>query len=142
MGGTFPSGKEANFYRPDPLSTQYCLQEWKKQVIFCGWEVGKEIITGGDYLKNRLTPKSSVYRAYELYNQFAGRPSWDQIAVFLLTDESSKYFDTVSKGYCQVAADGSNQWVREGDSNHEYVIFKPGVQREAIARYIDTMIKK
>ena len=64
MGGLFPAGKEANFFKPDPLSTVYCLQQWKKPVVFAGWEIGKNVITGGQYLKDKLSPRSPVYRAY------------------------------------------------------------------------------
>lgn len=142
MGGQFPEGKEANFYRPDPGSTVYCLQNWEKPVIFAGWEVGEKIKTGGEYLKSKLTPVSPVYRAYELYNNFKGRASWDQVAVFLLTDKAGKYFETVNKGYCQVNADGSNKWVPGGASNQAFVQFKPGVNYEEIGRLMDDMVIK
>jgi inosine-uridine nucleoside N-ribohydrolase len=140
MGGMFPEGKEANFYRPDPLSTVYCLQAWDKQVIFCGWEVGKEVITGDHYLKKSLPVNNPVYRAYELYNGFAGRPSWDQIAVLLLTEKASTFFDSVTNGYCYVSKDGSNQWLSDKDSNHEYIKIKPEVNPNEIARFIDDLV--
>ena len=139
MGGQFPEGKEANFYRPDPASTVYCLQVWEKPVIFAGWEVGDKIKTGGEYLKSKLTPASPVYRAYQLYNNFAGRASWDQVAVFLLTEEAGKYFETVTTGYVQVYEDGSNKWLLDKDSKHEYVKFKPDVNYEEISRKMDDM---
>jgi len=142
MGGQYPEGKEANFYRPDPASTVYCLQEWKKPVIFAGWEVGDKIKTGGDYLKSKLDATSPVYRAYQLYNNFQGRASWDQVVVFLLREEADKYFDTVKTGYCQVYADGSNKWLLDKDSQHEYVQFKPEVNYEEIARLMDDMAIK
>ena len=142
MGGQYPEGKEANFYRPDPGSTVYCLQNWEKPVIFAGWEVGEKIITGGEYLKNKLTPASPVYRAYELYNNFKGRASWDQVAVFLLTAEERKYFELVNEGYCQVNADGSNKWVPGEASNQAYIRFKPDVNFEEIGRLLDDMAIK
>jgi inosine-uridine nucleoside N-ribohydrolase len=142
MGGQFPAGKEANFYRPDPASTVYSINAWQKSVIFCGWEAGNQVITGGSYLKNQLSPKSPVYRAYELYNNFKGRPSWDQLAVFLLTPEATTYFDTVTQGTCQVNPDGSNTWNPNQESKHEYLIFKPGDNLEKLARFIDDMAQK
>jgi len=142
MGGMYPEGKEANFYRPDPGSTIYCLQEWTKPVTFVGWEAGNQIITGGSYLKNKLNAKSPVYRAYELYNNFAGRPSWDQLAVFLLDKKSEEYITPVTKGYCQVYEDGSNKWLLDKDRNHEYITFKPGVNPEEVARYLDDLVVK
>ena len=142
MGGMYPQGKEANFYRPDPGSTKYCLQEWTKPVTFVGWEAGNQVITGGPYLKNKLNSKNPVYRAYELYNNFAGRPSWDQLAVFLLDKKSGEYIMPVTEGYCQVYDDGSNKWLPDKDSQHEYIIFKPGVNPEEVARYLDDLVVK
>lgn len=142
MGGHYPEGKEANFYRPDPASTVYCVEQWARPVIFAGWEVGQKITTGGTYLKSRLPNTSPVYRAYQLYNDFAGRASWDQIAVFLLREDAGKYFQTVRGGYCKVYDDGSNRWLTARDSKHEYVELKPGVDLDEIAKAIDDMVVK
>jgi inosine-uridine nucleoside N-ribohydrolase len=141
MGGLFPAGKEANFFNPDPLSTVYCLQHWNKPVTFAGWEIGKNVITGGQYLKDKIPVKSPVYRAYQLYNNFAGRSSWDQIAIFLLLDVSKKYFDTVKVGYCEVKVDGSNKWMTDKDSPYqEYLVFKPNADQKELAKVIDDMV--
>jgi len=140
MGGQFPSGKEANFYRPDPASTVYCLNEWKLPVVFAGWEVGERIVTGGEYLKSRIPSSNPVYRAYELYNNFKGRASWDQVAVLLLTPASDKFFDYVADGRCEVAADGSNKWVAGEPSNHSFVRLKPNADLKMIANLIDDMV--
>lgn len=142
MGGMFPSGKEANFYRPDPGSTVYCLQHWKNDVIFCGWEIGKEIISGGKELQDLLSSESPVYRAFQLYNQFAGRPSWDQVAILLLMPSYKSYFESEDGGYCHVNPDGSNSWVPGRKTNQSYIKFKAGANREEIARLINNMSKK
>lgn len=143
MGGNFPAGpKEANFYRPDPQSTVYCVREFPKPILFAGWEIGVKIETGGNYLKNKLSPKSPVYRAYQLYNNFAGRASWDQVAVFMLMNESQNFFTTVKEGYCQVYDDGSNQWLTDHESDQEYVIFKSGVSYNKIAHLMDDLAGK
>ena len=34
MGGLFPEGKEANFSRPDPGATVFCLANWTKKSYF------------------------------------------------------------------------------------------------------------
>ncbi|MEO9893936.1 nucleoside hydrolase [Aurantibacter sp.] len=144
MGGTYPEGKEANFYRPDPTSTVYCIANWEKEVVFCGWEVGNKIRTGGAYLKSKLNKNNPVYLGYELYNNFAGRPAWDQVAVMLLDDEtSSNYFDFNSNGYVSVADDGSNKW-NAGEQlptkKHTIVSIKESVNPDAIARAMDNLI--
>lgn len=142
MGGTYPKGKEANFYRPDPESTVYCIDKWKKEVVFCGWELGNEIITGGTYLKNNLTKDNPVYRAYELYNNFEGRPAWDQTAVLLLDKKSRSFFDFERKGFVKVDSDGSNQWVNRKNKSkkHAYVKIKKYVDPSEIAKYIDDLV--
>ena len=140
MGGQFPEGKEANFYRPDPQSTIYSVAQWKNPAIFCGWEVGNKIITGGNYLKENISPKSPVYQAFELYNNFAGRASWDQVAVLLLTEASSSFFMLETKGYVTVKDDGSNSWKTGVPKNHAYVKIKEGVPPSTIARYLDDMV--
>ncbi|RYY30653.1 MAG: nucleoside hydrolase [Chitinophagaceae bacterium] len=142
MGGQFPEGKEANFYRPDPASTVYCIDTWTLPVVFAGWEVGEKIITGGDYLKGIIESSSPVYRAYELYNNFKGRASWDQVAVLLLTKEADEYFDYIADGTCVVAGDGSNKWVKGSSSNHSYIRLKPETNVNVIARFIDDMVVK
>jgi len=144
MGGQYPEGKEANFYRPDPASTVYCLEHWNKEVIFCGWEVGNKIITGGQYLRSRLDRNHPVYRSYELYNNFAGRPAWDQVAVLLLDEEvSARYFELHDDGYVSVLADGSNTW-HSGQQRlrkkHAYVSIREGVNADLIARTMDELV--
>ena len=141
MGGLFSAGKEANFFRPDPLATVFSIANWKRPVVFAGWEIGKDVITGGQYLRDNISNKSPVYRAYQLYNNFAGRSSWDQVAVFLLLEESKQFFDTVKDGYCYVNNDGSNKWMTDKDSpNQEYVVFKPNADQKELAKVLDDMV--
>jgi inosine-uridine nucleoside N-ribohydrolase len=139
MGGQYPAGKEANFYRPDPASTVYCVENWEKDVIFCGWEAGNPVLTGGEWLKETLAPGHPVYRGYELYNGFAGRQSWDQLAVLLLLEEGRSFFD-YTEGTCVVASDGSNTWVNSSPGKHRYISIKPSVGAESISRYIDRLM--
>ena len=140
MGGQFPKGKEANFYRPDPQATVYCLNLWEKEVTFCGWEVGNSVLTGGSDLKNQLSAENPVYRAYELFNQFAGRPSWDQIAILQLTDKVNTFFSYSDKGHCKVTSDGSNTWEKGKTGNHRYVTIRHAVDVEEIESYIESLI--
>jgi len=144
MGGQYPVGKEANFFRPDPASTGYVIDRWTKEAIFCGWEVGNQIITGGAYLRDKLPEQHPVYQAYRYYNNFAGRPAWDQVAVLLLDEKrAGQYFELVRDGRVVVAPDGSNVW-QTGDAspnkNHAYVKIKVGVNPDDIARYMDDLV--
>jgi inosine-uridine nucleoside N-ribohydrolase len=140
MGGQFPAGKEANFYRPDSASTVYCLEQWTKPVVFCGWETGKKVITGGQYLQSKLKEQHPVYRAYSLYNNFKGRPSWDQLAIYLLTGSVDGYFRLENRGRCMVEADGSNKWIVGERSNHSYLVFKEEANIAALEREMDDLM--
>lgn len=139
MGGHYPEGKEANFYRPDPASTVYCVNKWEKDVIFCGWEAGNPVITGGAWLKETLPESHPVYRGYELYNNFAGRQSWDQIAVLMLLPVGEGFF-TYVRGTCIVAIDGSNSWKNSSDGPHRYVVINPEVGAPKISSSIDRLM--
>ena len=139
MGGQFPSGKEANFYRPDPQSTFYCIQNWNKRVVFCGWEAGNKVITGGKRLKEEFSPKHPVYRAYELYNNFAGRSSWDQIAVLQLIDIKDEFF-FLKRGTCMIADDGSNTWSDDKTGKHYHIVIQTDTPEENISEYIDKLM--
>jgi len=144
MGGTYPMGKEANFYRPDPASTVYCLDNWEKEVVFCGWELGNKIITGGDYLRSNLNTRHPIYRGYELYNNFAGKPAWDQAAVMLLDKgATTQFFNINTDGYVSVKKDGSNQWhsgERKKGKNHAFISIKENIDPESIAKTMDDLI--
>lgn len=124
MGGQFPKGKEANFYRPDPASTVTCLSKWTLPVTFAGWEVGNQIMTGGLTFKSRCKPESPVYRAYEHYNGFKGRASWDQVAILEAIEGPEPYFSVQREGYCAVLPDGSNEWNASANRKHGYLTLK------------------
>lgn len=138
MGGMFPEGKEANLYRPDPESTKVAVDNWPGKVVFAGWEIGNEIITGGDYLKGSVPQNSPVWRAYQSYNNFAGRPSWDQASVLYAVVPESGYWELNNKGQVEVAGDGSNQWISGAPGNHFHLVEK--MAPEEIVKVIDALM--
>jgi purine nucleosidase len=129
MGGQFPAGKEANFYRPDPASTVHCISKWRLPVTFAGWEVGNQIVTGGTSFKARSNPESPIYKAYELYNGFNGRASWDQIALLEAIEGTASYFTVKKDGHCAVAVDGSNKWTAPGNDLHGFITLTTPVDK-------------
>ncbi|GAB3272156.1 nucleoside hydrolase [Larkinella harenae] len=131
MGGQFPQGKEANFYRPDPASTVFCLTHWTLPVTFAGWEVGNMLVTGGESFKARCSPSSPVYQAYQQYNAFKGRASWDQVAVLEAVEGTKPYFGVESNGHCTVTPDGHNEWkpARTSAKKHTYLTIKAPVDQ-------------
>lgn len=142
MGGQYPSGKEANFYRPDPLSTYFTLQNWHEPVVFCGWEIGNKILTGGKRIKEALSEQHPVYQAYLHYNNFASRPSWDQLAVYLLSNDSASYIERIGRGYCEVNEAGENHWIegKKKGFKHSYIRLKNDANAEKLAEAIDALM--
>ncbi|WP_155907445.1 nucleoside hydrolase [Lunatimonas lonarensis] len=138
MGGMYPKGKEANFYRPDPASTVYAIENWKGRVVFAGWELGNEIITGGFFLKTFLDESSPVWRSYQLYNDFSGRQSWDQASILYAVSPNKGYWDLVDRGRCIVAPDGSNHWDSNLPSSHAYLVKK--ADPSEVAKIIDALM--
>lgn len=138
MGGMYPEGKEANFYRPDPVSTKKSVENWPGQVVYAGWELGNKIITGGKYLQKSLSPKSPVWRAYQLYNNFEGRQSWDQACVLYAISNSNDYWDLQKEGHVVVAEDGSNKWIPDENENQAYLVEK--MNPDEVAKIIDALM--
>lgn len=136
MGGHFPEGKEANFYRPDPQSTKISVENWPGKVIYAGWEIGNDIITGATFLKKYLPTGDPVRRSYELYNDFKGRQSWDQAAVLYAVSPS--YWELSDPGYAVVEEDGSNRWQNDPAGLQHYLKVK--VAPSEIAKIIDALM--
>lgn len=134
MGGRYPRGKEANFYRPHPESTVVSVSNWPTTVVFSGWELGRDIITGGESFRQKAAKDSPVRRAYELYNNFAGRHSWDQTSVLYAvrgTDEDTLW-SVQWDGSNHVFPDGSNEWrTSPHNENHGYLVAKMAPERIA-----------
>ena len=139
MGGKFPEGREANLINDGPAAA-YAIQHWPTPIIFSGWEIGNEIMTGAQL---REAPQGTpVRRAYELYNRLKNRQSWDQTAVLYavrgLNGGLTDYWDVQSKGYLHVNDDGSNVWRGSPDKEHSYLVKK--MPPEKIARVIEELM--
>ena len=137
MGGQFPYGKEANFYRPDPESTLIAVNNWPGEIIFSGWEIGNEIITGGEFLRQSLSKDHPVSLAYSLYNGFAGRQSWDQTSILFALSKNN-YWQLSPKGKVLVREDGSNSWKEDLKGLHRYLI--ADTPTTEIAKIIDFLM--
>ncbi len=122
MGGEYPSGREWNFHR-DAVAATYVAEHWPTPLIFAGFELGKDIMTGAAL--RSLPENNPLRRSYELHNKLAGRPSWDQIAVHyaaMTADGSPSAFWSARRGSNLVREDGSNRWLEEGSSDHAHLV--------------------
>lgn len=125
MGGGFPqSGGEYNFGAggggPD---TQYTVEHWPTPILFSGFEIGGQIVTGKRLID--APHNDPVRRAYELYTHFNGRQSWDLTAAFAAAGgDIAHYWNVSSDGYCQVTPSGADQWHPTPNRGHSYLIAK------------------
>ena len=124
MGGIFPKGLETNL-RYDAPSSAKAINEWPTPIIFTGWEIGKDLMTGHT-LKEKFPPTNLVRRAYELYlgPNKTQRESWDQSAVLLAARGLGDYWTEATGGSLHVLPDGSNEWRLTPDKEHSYVVKK------------------
>jgi len=139
MGGDYPQGKEWNFYQ-DARSAQQVVKNWPTRIVFVGFSLGLQVLTGQPL---REAPESSpVKQVYLLHNQFAGRPSWDQLAVLYAgLDEQSReqVFKTSEPGVNEVSADGSNRWQSKRSGTHYFV--HPIEDNKALTDRINDMMQ-
>lgn len=138
MGGEFPAGREWNFYQ-DARSSRYVAELWPTRIVFAGFEMGRDIVTGKPL--KELAKDSPVRLSYELHNDFQGRPSWDQLAVLYAAeaeDARGKNFVLSKPGINTVRNDGSNQWNFNSRGNHFYLDLKTDAR--VISRIIDALM--
>jgi len=125
MGGKIPEGREANLIHDGPAAA-YAIANWPTPIVFSGFEIGREIMTGAA-LKN-VPADSPVRRGYELYNGLNHRESWDQTAVLYavrgLDGGLADYWDLQTEGCLHVNQDGSNEWRNSPDKAHAFLVRK------------------
>lgn len=151
MGGAYPRGSESNF-TVDPEATRTMLESWPTPVLFSGFEIGEDLLTGGSLpiAQRTSNPVVMAYHLWDLY--FARRfepdfdpetgvwphSSFDQTAVLAAVRGTRDYWDTVSEGYNHVHSDGANEWRAAPDRDHAYLVER--MPREDLARLIEDLM--
>ncbi len=138
MGGEYPAGREWNFYQ-DAGSSRYVVDQWPTRIVFAGFGLGRNIITGT--LLAQLPADNPVRLSYLLHNDFQGRPSWDQLAVLYAAgraDENAQRFVLSKPGINTIKKDGSNAWKAHPGGSHFYLSLGQPAQR--VAETIDNLM--
>jgi len=141
MGGRFPEGREANILW-DASAAAEAIEGWPTEIIFNGWEIGRDINTGGRLAE--LPHDNPVRRAYQLFNNLRPHRSWDQAALLYAVhglDEgpAAEYWELSPPGRIVIDPDdGRNTWEDDPDGTHRHHI----VRREPgrIAEEIDLLM--
>ncbi|MFH0760317.1 MAG: nucleoside hydrolase [Bacteroidota bacterium] len=134
MAGGFPEGREFNVIM-DSAASEYVYRNWPGEIIFSGFEIGREILTGLKLINSDIK-NSPVKDVFSISIPFSaedknGRMSWDQTAVLIGVYGTEGFFDTV-RGRIIVNPDGSNSWENDPEGQHLYVRQKmPAAQMAA-----------
>jgi inosine-uridine nucleoside N-ribohydrolase len=123
MAGWFPEGREFNIYM-DSVASEYVFSNWPGEIIFTGFEIGKNIFTGLKLVQSDIK-NSPVKDAFRIAMSFSeedrsGRMSWDETAVLIGIYGTEGFFDEV-KGKIIVNSDGSNRWENNPQGKQSYV---------------------
>ncbi|MCD7937186.1 MAG: nucleoside hydrolase [Tannerellaceae bacterium] len=138
MAGRFPAGREYNVYIDAPAAIR-TIHNWPTEILFSGFEIGKEILTGLSVSKmeGENNPVKDTFRLCLAEGDFDGRMSWDQTAVLVAVKGYDPYY-TVERGVCRIAEDGSNTWEPDPEGGHLRLIEKMDKNRvtELIEKYM------
>jgi inosine-uridine nucleoside N-ribohydrolase len=122
MAGAFPGGREYNVFI-DSVASENVFAHWPNEIIFSGFEIGKEIKTGLKLIGNeRLdSPVKDVYALSIPKSQgdAAGRMSWDQTAVLAGIRGVQPYFG-LKRGKIVIEG-GNNKWQDDPMGPHAYL---------------------
>jgi inosine-uridine nucleoside N-ribohydrolase len=143
MAGGFPAGREFNIHI-DSASSKYVFENWPGEIVFTGFEIGRNIFTGLRLIESPVqnSPVKDVFKiSIPLSEEDRnGRMSWDETAVLIAVYGTEGFFDT-KRGTILIYSDGSNRWKDDPEGKHQYVIQKMPVP--AITRFIeDRMMHK
>jgi inosine-uridine nucleoside N-ribohydrolase len=135
MAGNFPAGKEFNVMK-DSSASVAAFENWPTEVIYSGFEIGKNIKTGLPITQNESIQNSPVKDVFRIClpaapEDAAGRMSWDETAVLVAVRGYEPYY-TLQPGKIKVAPDGSNTWDNAGSGQGYLVEKAPSAEVQAL----------
>jgi inosine-uridine nucleoside N-ribohydrolase len=137
MAGWFPEGREFNVFI-DSASSKYVFENWPGEIIFTGFEIGKNIFTGLRLIQSPVqnSPVKDVFRiSIPLSEEDRnGRMSWDETAVLIAVYGTEGFFDT-KRGTITIFPNGSNSWKDDPKGKHQYVVQKMAIPE--ITKFIE-----
>lgn len=98
----------------------YVLEHFPRPVVFLGWEVGADVISGGDPEDD----SDPMVRAFRCHGSPKGRSSWDPMTVLLaLADDPERAGYSLRKGRAHADPEtGENSFDCREDGLHAYVV--------------------
>lgn len=135
--GSHPTGAEYNFVM-DPESACAVIKEWPTPIIFTGFELSVDIMTGAT-LQDQTPPENPVRVAYKLYTGGDARNSWDLVTVHYAVRGSAGGYQLCTDGINEVTMDGKNFWNKSVTTKHHAYLIN-SVPKEEIENMIEILL--
>ncbi len=152
MAFVYPKGKEHNSML-DPASSAAALENWPQEVpvTFIDFNAGRHIYSGRavanlpddkpnpvrEVFARRLPPCEKIIPG-KSWDQMAGHPSWDELAVLVSVKGWKPYFNLQRGTFRMVGTDGDNIWEDDPKSNRGRVTEK--LSKEELGRILDEVM--
>lgn len=139
MGAGFPKDHEWNI-KIAPDAAKLVAETWPTPVVYSGNEIGKAVRTGSRLLTE--TPENNPVRASYENHPFVNkttkdRESWDQTALLFAVRGPQNLWTVESSGYNFIDEAGKNDWRRDADKDHSYLLLK---DKEGVKKVIEDLM--
>lgn len=123
MGGNFKdfTYEEYNI-RYDAESAIYVADNFPKQIIYAGFEVGENVITGENIAD--ISEDCPVKIAYNVFD--CRKQSWDPITVYCAIEQDNKFFEKIEN--LKITFDNNGRTICENNGKDCYLIMKESIE--------------
>lgn len=146
MAGSFPEGEEYNV-TTDIGSAKKVAEEWPVEIVFSGFEIGREVWTGKALVEMAESaiktgessgPVVEAYASSLILGEKNGHNSWDGTAMLIALKGHEPFFSLHrGKFIIKDTKSGENGWEDSPHGPHAYVEFKKSP--EEIGALIDSL---
>ena len=148
MGGNFAQDSKYFVYEgmkfyaeynlaTDPESIHIILKNVKKNIIFCDFNMGVDVLTFGQYSIN-CDKTNPVAVSYKLF-QNGPRDSWDPVTVICAVLGENEYFG-FKRGVVTTEKHGRTHFKKQTNGNHFVGYLKQS--KKKVATYVESFLKE
>ncbi|MBF0432109.1 MAG: T9SS type A sorting domain-containing protein [Fibrobacteria bacterium] len=140
MGGAYPTGHEYNFFVAG-YEAQVYLDKWPTKMIFSGFEVGQDVMTGAMFQTGDLwltNPVAASYKHWLGEYGETGRSSWDLIAAYYAVKGLDNLWTLSDEGCNTANSEGGNSFSASNKCNHFYMKKKAPVS--VVSAILDSLM--
>jgi hypothetical protein len=150
MAGALPNVREerncCNLGKAPPRTGVWTIRNWPGELTWVGYDDG--VRTGGARIRDGSTSANPVRRAYQLFNDFAGRASSDLVAALYAVRGDGELFSRHQHGSSRLTPLGDPdafdagmriEWVAETDDPRESFV-RRRIDGARLAQILDGLI--